>query len=225
MPRISRWSSAPVHRLVVEIHHLIRDQPLLLQRPVQWCHFWNRYRHQFRRWIGGKVLRNMRNWKHFWLMANIGKMSMTVKWQFVIIFWPPNTSKDRDFQWRGSDFPNNRRILMVLPVARQLMFASVFWRQTLLDMYGPRWKKYITSCVSSDIAAVSAFDDWWRSHGHPTRRYKIVSTPEQWLEFFGGYIVFGVFSTSTYALWRSQEGALYLCLLLLVVLLAYLAYT
>lgn len=50
---------------------------------------------------------------------------------------------------------NTRQILLALPLARQLRFVPVCWRQVACNTYQGRFSSYLTSCLVADIAAVA----------------------------------------------------------------------
>ena len=52
---------------------------------------------------------------------------------------------------------NLRRMLMALPLCRQLRFAPVIWRQIKHGTYN-NFNSYLTSCLCADIAAVALYD-------------------------------------------------------------------
>lgn len=52
---------------------------------------------------------------------------------------------------------NTKRILLALPIARQLRFAATFWRQGHSQVYA-RWNRYLTRCVCDDISAIASMD-------------------------------------------------------------------
>ena len=53
---------------------------------------------------------------------------------------------------------NLRRMMIALPLCRQLRFASVIWRQAKHGVYQTRFQSYLTSCLCSDIAAIALYD-------------------------------------------------------------------
>ena len=54
---------------------------------------------------------------------------------------------------------NLKRILLVLPLCRQIRFAPMTWRQDLHATYGPRWPRYLLNCLICDIGAVAEHDE------------------------------------------------------------------
>jgi|Cyp1metagenome_2_1107374.scaffolds.fasta_scaffold19442_5 hypothetical protein len=52
---------------------------------------------------------------------------------------------------------NLRRMMLALPLCRQLRFAGVIWRQNRSGVY-KNFQSYLTSCLCADIAAIALYD-------------------------------------------------------------------